>query len=61
MAYEHTFLHKNGKMKTKKLTGMLAIREKCMECCAWNTAELKKCPAEDCVLHPFRFGRNPQK
>lgn len=60
MAIKHTFIHKHGK-KTKKLTGMSAIREKCLECCAWNSAEVRKCPTKDCAVFPFRFGRNPRE
>lgn len=60
MAYEHTFIHKNG-MKQRKLTAMSAIKEKCMECGGWSYKELKLCPATDCALWPFRFGRNPKK
>lgn len=60
MAVTHTFNHKNGK-KTKKLTGMSAIREKCLDCSGWNSKEVRYCTCEDCQLYPFRFGRNPRK
>ena len=60
MAFEHTFVSKNG-MKTKKLTAMSAVREKCLECCAWSYHEVRLCPAKDCVLHPIRFGKYPKK
>ncbi|MHC4216325.1 MAG: hypothetical protein ACYSWP_23485 [Planctomycetota bacterium] len=60
MAFEHTFIHKNG-MKTKKLTGMSAIREKCLECSAWIQKEVRECSCTDCALYPFRFGRYPKK
>ena len=60
MAVEHTFINKNG-MKTKKLTGMSAIREKCLECSGWSNKEVSGCPASDCALHHFRFGRYPKK
>lgn len=36
-----------------------AIREKCLDCCAGQTSEVKYCPAEDCPLWPFRMGKNP--
>jgi hypothetical protein len=55
MAIEHTFIFKRGH-KTKKLTPLKACREKCLDCCAWNEAEVRKCPASDCVLYPFRMG-----
>ena len=60
MAVEHTFIYKNG-LKTKNLTGMSAIRQKCLECSAWSVKEVEACPAKDCALHPFRFGRYPKK
>jgi len=60
MAVQHTFIGKNG-MKSKNLTGMSAIREKCLECCGWQSAEVRKCPCKECVLYPFRFGRYGEK
>lgn len=59
MAVKHTFLYKGG-MKTKNLTGMKAIREKCMECSNWNYAEVTRCPIKDCALYPFRSGKYPK-
>jgi hypothetical protein len=61
MAYEHTFINKGGQMKTKVLTGMSAIREKCLECSNWFAPEVKQCPATDCALWPFRMGRYPRE
>lgn len=40
-------------------TPMKAIRAKCLDCCCGNSNEVKLCPCEDCPLHPFRFGKNP--
>ena len=60
MAVEHTFICKNGH-KTKALTGMSAIREKCLECCCWSPKDVQECPCKDCVLYPFRFGKYPKK
>ena len=59
MAVLHTFKFKSG-TKTKKLTGMSAIREKCLDCSNWNEAEVRRCDIEDCALWPFRFGRYPK-
>jgi hypothetical protein len=59
MATEHTFIGKNGP-KTKALTGMSAIREKCLDCCGWNAAEVRRCPCGDCALYLFRFGKYPK-
>ena len=36
-----------------------AIRAKCLDCCCEQLNEVKYCPASNCPLHPFRFGRNP--
>ena len=36
-----------------------AIREKCIDCCCGNTAEVRKCVAVDCALWPFRMSTNP--
>lgn len=36
-----------------------AIRKYCIECCRESLDEVRRCPAEGCVLHPFRFGKNP--
>lgn len=34
-----------------------AIRLKCIDCCAGQVAEVRKCPAVDCPLWRFRMGR----
>ena len=60
MAVEHTFIFKGG-LKTKQLTGMSAIREKCLECSCWNFKEIELCSSKDCALYPFRFGKYPKK
>lgn len=36
-----------------------AIRAKCLDCCCEQSNEVKLCPASDCPLHPFRFGKSP--
>ena len=36
-----------------------AIRRYCLECCRESVDEVRRCPAENCVLHHFRFGKNP--
>lgn len=60
MAVTHTFLTKDNKQKTKTLTGMKAIREKCLQCSNWEYKEVELCPATDCALFPFRFGKSPE-
>ena len=34
-----------------------AIRLKCIDCCAGQVAEVRKCPAVDCPLWRYRMGR----
>ena len=34
-----------------------AIRLKCLDCCAGQAAEVRKCPAEKCPLWRFRMGK----
>jgi len=36
-----------------------AIRLKCLECSGDSYQEVALCPADDCVLWPFRFGCKP--
>lgn len=38
-----------------------AIRAKCLDCCVQQINEVKDCPAQDCPLWPFRFGKNPYR
>ena len=59
MSVKHTFIYK-GTTKTKKLTPTKAIREKCLECSCWSFEEVKECPAKDCALFPYRFGKRPR-
>lgn len=42
------------------LTPMRAIRAKCVDCCCGNMAEVRRCAAENCALHPYRFGKRPK-
>ena len=36
-----------------------AIREKCLDCCAQQYAEVRLCTIADCPLWPYRMGKNP--
>lgn len=38
-----------------------AIRAKCLDCCCGQQNEVKLCPCTDCVLYPFRMGKNPYR
>lgn len=37
-----------------------AIRAKCLDCCANDAAEVRKCVSIQCPLWPMRMGRFPQ-
>ena len=40
-------------------TPLVAIRNRCLDCCCWRPEEVKLCTSTDCALHPWRFGRRP--
>ena len=46
-------------LKFRAQNPLKAIREKCLDCCCANAAEVRKCVAVDCALWPFRMGANP--
>lgn len=49
-------------MEEKKITSVLkAVRAKCLDCCCWQPNEVKLCPATQCPLYEFRFGKNPYR
>ena len=43
----------------KATSPLRAIRVHCLWCCKESQQEVKLCTAEECVLHPFRMGKNP--
>lgn len=43
-----------------KLTPMRAIRQKCLECSAGSTKEIKRCPVLKCALYAYRSGHRPK-
>ena len=46
-------------LKFRAQNPLKAIREKCLDCCCGNAAEVRKCVATDCPLWPLRMGTNP--
>lgn len=42
---------------TERITRAKAIRLKCLDCCAGNTTEVRKCPADHCPLWRYRMGK----
>tara|TARA_B100001093_G_C26476810_1_gene863056 strand:+ start:312 stop:641 length:330 start_codon:yes stop_codon:yes gene_type:complete len=35
------------------------IRKKCLDCCAFQAREVRKCVCTSCPLWPYRMGKNP--
>jgi len=60
MAVKHKIKTPKG-IETKTLTGMSAIRQKCLDCSCWQPKEVRECPIKYCSLYPFRFGKYPKK
>jgi hypothetical protein len=38
---------------------LLAIRQKCIDCCGGSYKEVRLCVATSCPLHALRLGKNP--
>jgi len=49
----------NGKIHF--FSPLKSIRRKCLDCCANNVAEVRRCEIIDCSLHAYRFGSNPRR
>lgn len=43
------------------LRPLRAMREKCLDCCCGQAAEVKECPCTGCSLWPYRLGRSPNR
>lgn len=44
-----------------RLTPMKAIRLKCLDCCAGQVAEVRRCELEKCPLFCYRMGHRPKE
>ena len=44
-----------------KRTPLRSIRYFCIDCCCGQKRLVANCPDGACALHPFRFGRNPNR
>lgn len=42
--------------KGKRLSRSKAIRYKCLDCCSYDSSEVKKCTCDDCPLWRYRTG-----
>lgn len=40
----------------ERITRGKAIRLKCLDCCGGNSAEVRRCPSENCPLWRYRLG-----
>ena len=41
----------------ERISRSKAIRLKCLDCCAGQSAEVRKCPATNCSLWRYRMGK----
>lgn len=44
----------------EKKSLLAVIRARCIDCCAGNSAEVRKCVAVSCPNWPYRMGRRPK-
>ena len=44
-----------------RITPLKAIRAKCLDCCAGQVAEVRRCELENCPLFRYRFGKRPKE
>lgn len=44
-----------------KQTPLRAIRQKCLDCCCGNRAEVRRCELRNCSLFPYRLGHRPKE
>lgn len=42
------------------MTPMRAIRAKCLDCCAGQVAEVRRCELKNCALYSYRTGHRPK-
>ena len=48
------------RIKAGKATPLTkVIRQHCIDCMGWQPAEVARCTSKECILHPFRMGKNP--
>ena len=45
----------------KTLTPLRAIRKNCLSCSGGSPGEVRNCIIDTCPLHPYRFGKNPNR
>ena len=52
---------KTAHTSSRRRSPLRSIREKCIDCCGGNKAEVARCEIQSCALWPFRMGRNPNR
>lgn len=53
-------IQSKGSTRIVNINRRKAIRENCLNCSNWNTAEVQTCQHTDCPFYPYRLGRGPQ-
>lgn len=48
-----------SEMGHSRMSPMEVIRARCIDCCAGQQSEVRKCTAISCVSWPYRMGKNP--
>lgn len=43
-----------------RITPMKAIRQKCLDCCCGQLAEVRMCTCITCALYGYRMGHRPK-
>ncbi len=43
----------------RKRSSVKIMRRFCLDCMGGNKAAVKECSNNDCLIYPFRFGKNP--
>lgn len=43
----------------RKRSSVKIMRRFCLDCMGGNKAAVKECSTYDCLIYPFRFGKNP--
>lgn len=44
-----------------KRPSVKVMRKYCLECMGGSKEAVKECETEDCLIHPYRFGKNPAR
>lgn len=45
----------------KKRPSVKIMRQFCLQCMGGSLVMVKECETRDCLIHPFRFGKNPAR